>query len=87
MHYGNITSVYHSDCSKYMKVEGSTSEDVFNSLFDIEATKFLSKKERDMYMIYLKNGIQSILNLMKILMLIWKMIDLQTLLEMKACII
>jgi len=39
MHCGNTTFVYHSEFSKYMKVEGATSEDVFDYLFDVGAGK------------------------------------------------
>ena len=44
MHCGNTTFIYHNDFSKYMKVEGATSEDVFDYLFDLGAEKFLSEK-------------------------------------------
>jgi len=44
MHCGNTTSIYHDDFSKYMKVDGVTSEDVFDYLFDLGAKKFLSEK-------------------------------------------
>ena len=41
MHCGNTTFIYHDKFSKYMKVEGATSEDVFDYLFDLGAGKFL----------------------------------------------
>jgi len=44
MHYGNTTFIYHDDFSKYMKVDGATSEDVFDYLFHLGAEKFLSEK-------------------------------------------
>jgi len=44
MHCGNTTFVYHSEFSKYMKVEGATEEDVFDYLFDVGAGKFLEEK-------------------------------------------
>ena len=44
MHCGNTTFIYHDDFSKYMKVDGATSEDVFDYLFDLGARKFLSEK-------------------------------------------
>ena len=80
MHCENTTFIYHDEFSKYMKVDGATSEDVFNYLFDLGAGKFLSEKERNIYMNCLKNGIQNILKLIKTLMM-----DLKTMLEMKAC--
>jgi len=46
MHCGNTTFVYHEEFSKYMKVEGATSEDVFYYLVDLGAEKFLSEKEQ-----------------------------------------
>jgi len=42
MHCGNTTFIYHDEFSKYMKVNGATSEDVFDYLFDLKAEKFLS---------------------------------------------
>jgi len=80
MHCGNTTFIYHEEFSKYMKVEGATLEDVFDYLFDLGAENFYQKKERNIYMNYLKIGIQSILKLMKTLMR-----DFKTMLEMKAC--
>jgi len=44
MHCGNTTFIYHDEFSKYIKVEGATSEDVFDYLFDLGARKFLSEK-------------------------------------------
>ena len=44
MHCENTTFIYHNDFSKYMKVDGATSEDVFDYLFDLGAEKFLSEK-------------------------------------------
>ena len=44
MHYGNTTFAYHNEFSEYMKVEGATSEDIFDFLFDVGAGKFLSEK-------------------------------------------
>jgi len=44
MHCGNTTFIYHDDFSKYMKIDGAFSEDVFDYPFDLEAGKFLSKK-------------------------------------------
>ena len=52
------------------------SEDVFEYLFDLGAEKFLSEMKRNIYMNYLRSGIQSTLKMMK---------DLKTILEMKAC--
>ena len=44
MHWGNTTFIYHDEFSKYMKVDGATSEDIFDYLFDLGAEKFLSEK-------------------------------------------
>ena len=44
MQYGNTTFAYHNEFSKYMKVKGATSEDIFDCLFDIGTGNFLSKK-------------------------------------------
>jgi len=79
MHCRNATFIHHEEFSKYMKVEGVMSEDIFYYLFDLGVGKFLSKKEKNIYMNYLKSGIQSILKLMKTLMM-----DLKIILEMKA---
>ena len=46
IHCRNTTFVYHNDCNKYIKVEETASEDVFDYLFDIGAGKFLSEKEK-----------------------------------------
>jgi len=46
VHCGNTTFIYHNDFSKYMKVDGAMSEDVFDYLFDLGARKFLSEKEK-----------------------------------------
>ena len=42
MHCGNTTFIYHEELSKYMKVERTTIED----LFDLGAKKILLKKEK-----------------------------------------
>ena len=44
MHCRNTTFAYHNEFSEHMKVEGTSSEDVFYYLFDVGAIKFLSKK-------------------------------------------
>ena len=36
--------IYHDDFSKYMKVEGATSEDIFDYLFNLGVGNFLSEK-------------------------------------------
>ena len=46
MHCGNTTFIYHNDFSKYMKVKGAMSEDVFDYLFNLGAGKILSEKEK-----------------------------------------
>ena len=55
---------------KKVKVDGASLEDFFEYLFDIGVENFLWKKEKDTDMIYLRNGIWTILNLTKILMII-----------------
>jgi len=76
MHCGNSTFVYHNDFNKCLIVERATSEEFFDYFFDFEAEKFLSEKgKKSIFMNYLKNGIQSIFNLIKILMIIWIMMD------------
>ena len=82
MHCGNTTFIHHEEFNKYMKVKGTMSEDIFDYLFDLGTENFYPKKERDIHMNYLKNGLQSILKLMEPLMM-----DLKTMLEMKTCII
>jgi len=66
-----------------MKVIEATSKNFFNYLFDTGAENSYQKKKREIYMNCLKNEIESILNLMNILMIIWIMMDWKTLLEMK----
>jgi len=44
MHYGNTTFIYRDDFNKYMKVDGATSEEVFDYVFDLGVGKFLSEK-------------------------------------------
>jgi len=44
MHCENTTFVYDNDLNKYVKVEGVTSEEVFDYLFDVGVGKFLLKK-------------------------------------------
>ena len=70
MHCKNTTFICHDKFNKYMKVEKATSEDIFDYFLDIEVKKFYQKKKRDIYMIYLRHGIQIIFNLMNILMII-----------------
>ena len=68
-----------------MKVEGATSQDVFDYLFDVGAGKFLSEKEKKYLHELFEDGISSMFNLLKIVIIIWLMIDWKTLLEMKVC--
>ena len=68
---------------KKVKVDGASLEDFFEYLFDIGVENFLWKKEKDTDMIYLRNGIQSIFNLIKTLMIIPKMMGSQTILELE----
>ena len=56
IHCRKATFIYHSELSKYMKVEGPTSTDVFDCLVDIGAEKFLLEKGKRYCMIYLKKG-------------------------------
>jgi len=44
MYCRNTTFAYYSEFNEYMKVEGASSEYVFDYLFDIGATKFLTEK-------------------------------------------
>ena len=44
MHYRNTAFPYHNELSNYLKIEGPTSEDVFDYLFNIRAEKFLLEK-------------------------------------------
>ena len=62
------TFIYFSDFSKYIKVEG-TLEDALIISLKLELKILYLKNKRDIYMIYLRNGIQSVLNSMKILMI------------------
>jgi len=75
MHCGNTTFIYHDEASKYMKVEGVTSEDIFDYLFNLGAENFLSEKEKKYVHELFEKGIQSTLKMMT---------DLKTILEMKA---
>jgi len=79
MYCENTTFIYHEKFSKYMKV-GAISKDIFDYPFDMGAENFLLDKKKNIYMNYLKNGIQSILKLIKTLMM-----DLKMMLHMKAC--
>jgi len=69
MSFEKTTFIYHDELNKYMKVEGVTSEDIFDYLFDIGVLYFCQKNKRNIYTIYSRNGIWSILNLMNILMI------------------
>jgi len=62
MHCENTTFAYHNEFSEYMKIEGATSEDAFDYLFDVGARKFLSKKGKNIFLNYSRNEIQSIFN-------------------------
>ena len=73
MHCENTTFAYNNEFNEYVNVEGAASGDVFYYLFNIGAGKFLSKNERNIFLNYLRNGIQSIFNMMKILMIILTM--------------
>ena len=42
----NATLIYHSDFSKYMKVEGHTFEKIFDYLFDVRVGKFLNARQK-----------------------------------------
>ena len=46
MYCGNTTFIYHDEFSKYMKLDGATSEDVFDYLFDLGVGKFLLEKRK-----------------------------------------
>jgi len=73
IHCENTTLIYHEEFNNYMKVDGAMSEDIF-------LENFYQKKERNIYMNYLKNGMQNTLKLMKTLMM-----ALKIMLEKKAC--
>jgi len=59
MHCGNITFIYHDEFSKYMKVDGATSEDIFDYRFDMGAEKSFSKKGKK-YLHELSEKVESI---------------------------
>ena len=46
IHCRNIAFIYHSDFSKYMKIDEVTSEDIFYYLFEIGAENFVSENEK-----------------------------------------
>ena len=48
--YRSTTCIYHNDFSKYMKVEAATLEDIFDYLFDVRDEKFLSEKQKNLFM-------------------------------------
>jgi len=67
MHCENITFAY----EEYMKVKGAVSEDILIISLMLELESSYQRKERNIFLNYLRNEIQSILNnLMKILMII-----------------
>jgi len=70
IHCGNTIFIHYNDFSKYMNVEGATSKDVSDYILDIRAKKCLSEKGKNIFINYLKNGIQSIFSLIKILTII-----------------
>jgi len=57
MHCGNITFVYHNDLSKYVKVEGAISKNVFDYLLDGGGGKFLLEKGNKYLHKLFENGI------------------------------
>ena len=79
IHCGNTTLIYHEEFSNYMKVDGAMLEDSLIISLIWVLKNFYQKKKRNIYINYLKNEIQSILKLMKTLMM-----DLKTMLEMNA---
>ena len=46
MHYENTTFIYHTEFSKYVKVEEAHSNHAFDYLFDARARKFLIEKRK-----------------------------------------
>ena len=46
MHCENTTFAYHNEFNEYMKLEGATSEDIFDYFFDVGAGKFLLGKKK-----------------------------------------
>jgi len=75
MHCENTTFGYHSEFNEYIKVQGVISEDFFmiSSMLGLENS--YQKKKKYICMVYLKKRIQSIFNLMMILIIIWVMKD------------
>ena len=79
MHCGNTNFIYHEEFSKYMKVEGAMLEDVFDYLFDLGAKNFLSEKEKKyLHELFEKWDLEHLEMMMTLMM------DLNTMLEMKA---
>jgi len=80
MHCENTTFIYHDEFNKYIKVDGATSEEIFDYLFNFsEPENSYQNKKRNINMNCL-NGIQNTLKMMKTLMM-----DLKTMLEIKPC--
>jgi len=44
MHCKSDTFVYHEEFTKYMKMEGGTSKDIYDYLFDTGGENFLSER-------------------------------------------
>ena len=72
MHCGNTTFIYHQEFNKYMKVEGATQKMYFIISLILKSENFYQKKKINIYMNYLKSGIQNIFKLRKNLMMDWK---------------
>ena len=66
----NTTFAYDNEFKNYIKVDGVVSEDIFNYFFDVGAEKFLKKKRKNISLNYWKNGIQSILSKLILVMMV-----------------
>ena len=70
MHCKNTTFTYDNEFKECTKAEGAVLEDIFDYFFNVGAGNFYQKKKRNIFLNYLRNRIQRIMNLMKILMII-----------------
>ena len=84
MYCGNTAFVYHNNFIKYMKVDGTTSEDAFDYLFDIRVEKFLSEKGKKYLQELFKKRDPEYLQLDDYFDDIWILMNWKTLLEIKA---
>jgi len=66
----NTTFAYDNEFKEYIKVEGVVQKISLIIPLMLELENSYQKKERNIFLNYLRNGTQSIFNLMKILMII-----------------